>query len=255
VGGIGLSEGARMRIWLELGAPEMIRLPLHYNHAVQGLIYRLLPHEYRKTLHDDGYVVDKRSLKLFTFSRIFGRKERIGAGFIAFRPPIKICISSPIESFLSELVDQLVKNPRLQLLGNEIQVTSIEVPRSPVLGEEVVFHTLSPITVYSTLYTAEGKKKTYYYSPYEEEFSQLASINLARKYKAYKGEEIHGDVSITPLGRPKESIVLFKGTVIKAWAGRFKIKGDKRLIEIAYEAGIGSKNSAGFGMVEVVNGA
>jgi CRISPR/Cas system endoribonuclease Cas6 (RAMP superfamily) len=27
------------------------------------------------------------------------------------------------------------------------------------------------------------------------------------------------------------------------------------LIEIAYEAGIGSKNSAGFGMVEVVNGA
>jgi CRISPR-associated endoribonuclease Cas6 len=176
-------------------------------------------------------------------------------GLVAFHPPIKVCISSPIERFLSELINQLVKNSKLQLLGNELQVTSIEIPRSPALGDEAVFYTLSPITVYSTLYTAEGKKKTYYYSPYEEEFSQLASINLARKYKAYKGEEMHGDVGITPLGRPKESIVLFKGTVIKAWAGRFKIKGDKRLIEMAYEAGIGSKNSAGFGMVEVFNGA
>jgi CRISPR-associated endoribonuclease Cas6 len=244
-----------MRLWIEFNASGIIRLPVHYNHAVQGLIYRFLPHEYRKALHDDGYVVGKRRLKLFTFSRIFGRKEGAEAGPVAFHPPIKVCISSPIERFLSELINQLVKNSKLQLLGNELQVTSIEIPRSPALGDEAVFYTLSPITVYSTLYTAEGKKKTYYYSPYEEEFSQLASINLARKYKAYKGEEMHGDVGITPLGRPKESIVLFKGTVIKAWAGRFKIKGDKRLIEMAYEAGIGSKNSAGFGMVEVFNGA
>jgi CRISPR-associated endoribonuclease Cas6 len=244
-----------MRLWLEFSAPGMIRLPVHYNHAVQGLIYRLLPHKYRKALHDGGYVVGKRRLKLFTFSRIFGRKEGAEAGLVAFRPPIKVCVSSPIESFLSELMNQLVKNPKLQLLGNEIQVTSIEIPRSPALGEEAVFYTLSPITVYSTLYTAEGKKRTYYFSPYEQEFSQLVSINLARKYRAYKGEDIQGNVGITPIGRPKESIVLFKDTVIKAWAGRFIVKGDKRLIEIAYEAGIGSKNSAGFGMVEVVNGA
>jgi CRISPR-associated endoribonuclease Cas6 len=58
------------------------------------------------------------------------------------------------------------------------------------LGSEAEFYTLSPITVYSTLYTAEGKKKTYYFSPYEQEFSQLVSINLARKYRAYKGEGI-----------------------------------------------------------------
>jgi CRISPR-associated endoribonuclease Cas6 len=123
------------------------------------------------------------------------------------------------------------------------------------LGSEAEFYTLSPITVYSTLYTAEGRKKTYYFSPYEQEFSQLVSINLARKYRAYKGEDVQDNVSITPIGRPRERIVLFKGTVIKAWTGRFIVKGDERLIEIAYEAGIGSKNSAGFGMVEVVNGA
>jgi CRISPR-associated endoribonuclease Cas6 len=244
-----------MRLWIEFNALGVIRLPVHYNHAVQGLIYRLLPHEYRKALHDDGYVVGKRRLKLFTFSHIFGRKEEAEAGLVAFRPPIKVCISSPNEGFLSELIDQLVKNPKLQLLGNELQATSIEIPRSPALGSEAEFYTLSPITVYSTLYTAEGKKKTYYFSPYEQEFSQLVSINLARKYRAHEGEDIQGDVSITPIGRPKESIVLFKDTVIKAWTGRFIVKGDERLVKIAYDAGIGSKNSAGFGMVEVVNGA
>jgi CRISPR-associated endoribonuclease Cas6 len=244
-----------MRLWIEFNASGIIRLPVHYNHAVQGLIYRFLPHEYRKTLHDDGYVVGKRRLKLFTFSRIFGRKDEGKAGLVAFRPPIKVCISSPVEKFLSELTNQLMKTPKLQLLGNELQATSIEIPRSPTLGSEAEFYTLSPITVYSTLYTAEGKKKTYYFSPYEQEFSQLVSINLARKYRAYKGEDVQDNVSITPIGRPRERIVLFKGTVIKAWTGRFIVKGDERLIEIAYEAGIGSKNSAGFGMVEVVNDA
>jgi len=202
-------------------------------------------------LHDSGYVDGKRALKLFTFSRIFGRVLKVDAGVIVLQPPLRLCISSLVEQFLSELVNQLIKRIRVRLFGNELRLTSIEFPRRPTLGGKVEFYTLSPITVYSTLHTADGRRKTYYYSPYEREFSELVSTNLSRKYRAYKGEEAKGDVTITPVGRPKERIVLFKDTVIKAWSGGFAMEGDERLIEIAYDAGIGSKNSAGFGMVEV----
>jgi len=242
-----------MRLWAEFGASDAVRLPVHYNHAIQALIYQLLPGDYRQMLHDEGYRDGERRLKLFTFSRIFAGVKKVDAGFITFQPPIKICISSPIERFLSELVNQLIKRTNVKLLGNELRLNSIELPRNPTLGKKAKFYTLSPITVYSTLYSADKKKKTYYYSPYEQEFSQLVSNNLLRKYKIRKGEDIRGDVRFIPVGKLKENICMFKGTVIKAWSGRFIMEGDERLIEIAYEAGVGAKNSAGFGMIEVVS--
>lgn len=244
-----------MRLWAEFSAPGVVRLPVYYNHAVQGLIYRLLPDEYRRTLHDEGYVDGKRSLKLFTFSRIFGKVLRAESGIIVFQPPVRLCIGSPVERFVSELANRLIKEPRVQLAGNELQLASVEFPKKPPLAGRVEFYTLSPITVYSTLYTADGRKKTYYYSPQEREFSELITANLLRKYRACRGEEVKGGVRVTPLRPVKERVVVFKGTVIKAWSGRFVMEGDTRLIETAYEAGAGSKNSAGFGMIEVVGGA
>ncbi|RLI91606.1 MAG: hypothetical protein DRO89_03615 [Candidatus Altiarchaeales archaeon] len=38
---------------------------------------------------------------------------------------------------------------------------------------------LSPLTVYSTLTTGDGKKKTYYYSHYEPDFEELIDRNLS----------------------------------------------------------------------------
>lgn len=53
--------------------------------------------------------------------------------------------------------------------------------------------------------------------------------------------------------RPVEKIVKYRETVIKGWMGRFVLKGNRKLLKLGYECGIGSKNSQGFGMVEVVD--
>ena len=45
----------------------------------------------------------------------------------------------------------------------------------------------------------------------------------------------------------------YRETVIKGWMGRFVLKGNRKLLKLGYECGIGSKNSQGFGMVEVVD--
>ena len=43
-----------------------------------------------------------------------------------------------------------------------------------------------------------------------------------------------------------------KDFIVKAYDGKFLIKGNPKLIKLAYEAGLASRNSAGFGMIKIV---
>ncbi|MBC7189418.1 hypothetical protein H5U35_04285, partial [Candidatus Aerophobetes bacterium] len=42
-------------------------------------------------------------------------------------------------------------------------------------------------------------------------------------------------------------------TLIKGWMGTYRLEGNPELIKFSYDAGLGAKNSQGFGMYEVVN--
>lgn len=48
------------------------------------------------------------------------------------------------------------------------------------------------------------------------------------------------------------AIIKYKGTVIKGYSGDFILKGNPELIKLAYDTGLGSKNSQGFGCIEVM---
>ena len=108
---------------------------------------------------------------------------------------------------------------------------------------------LSPVTIYSTLQSPTGKK-TYYYNPREKEFSILIRDNLLKKYQAYyKRSPDNDEFSIEPLrvSKKDEKIVSYKGFIIKGWMGLYRLNGSPELLKLAYDAGIGGKNSQGFG--------
>ncbi|MEM2587149.1 MAG: CRISPR-associated endoribonuclease Cas6 [Candidatus Bathyarchaeia archaeon] len=216
----------------------------------------MLSPDFSKFLHEAGFTVGKRSFKLFTFSRLLGRYVVNGAE-IVFKPPMRLCISSPVERFVMEAVNGFLSNGKVYLYGEELKVTALELPERPQINDKILCRTLSPITVYSTLIMGDGRKKTYYYSPFEDEFSDIISKNLVKKIQALTGKELKGYVSIKPHqgSRPREHIHVFKGTVIKSWSGTYEIQGSPELITMGYEAGIGSKNSQGFGMIEVIKHA
>lgn len=245
-----------MRFWVYFGSPEPLKLPRDYNHAVQSMIYRTLSSDFREFLHNGGFKVGKRCFKLFTFSQLLGEHIVNGAE-IVFKPPVKLCISSPMEGFIREIANGFLSNSNVNLYGNELRVTSLEFPERPQIGNKILCRTLSPITVYSTLFMGDGRKKTYYYSPFENEFSDLISKNLTKKIQAFTGKEVKGFVNVKPQHglRPREHICIFKGTVIKGWSGVYMLEGDPEFIEMGYEAGLGSKNSQGFGMIEVLKHA
>ncbi len=245
-----------MRVTLELGYKNgKLSLPVHYNYLVQGFLYRNITEELGDFLHDEGFVYGKRRFKMFTFSRLRGEYELRGDR-IEFRlpPPVRLTISSPYGRFIEEFANMLLRREELELGGHRIYVGSIRVHPEPEIGAEMKVKTLSPVVVYSTLQTKEGKKKTYYYSPYEAEFADLVDNNLRKKYEAFFGKAVRArKLKMEVAGRAGEKIVKYRGTVIKGWMGRFVLKGDKRLLKLGYESGIGSKNSQGFGMVEVVD--
>jgi CRISPR-associated endoribonuclease Cas6 len=220
---------------------------------VQGFLYGNITAELGAFLHDEGFVYGKRRFKMFTFSRLRGEYELRGDRIEFGSPPILLTISSPYGRFMEEFANTLLKKDALELGGHRIYVGSIRVHPEPEIGTEMMVKTLSPVVVYSTVHTKEGKKKTYYYSPYEEEFGDLVDNNLRKKYEAFFGKEVRArKLKLEVVGRPGEKIVKYRGTVIKGWMGRFILKGNKKVLKLGYECGIGAKNSQGFGMVEVV---
>ena len=256
--------GAGMRISITLD-PErgILRLPVHYHHLIQGMIYSGLDKALAQWLHGEGFRHGKRHFKLFTFSRLLSRKRSFDplTRFIEFHGRVTLKIGAMDSQVLESLVLHLVREPEVILNETLCRLLSVEVEIPPQVQGPVRVRALSPITVYSTLFTAEGKKKVYYYCPWEEDFSQKVLENLRRKAQAYygKGEGLPSlDGSyIKPLkvSKRNEAIVNFKGTWVKGWMGLYELSLPEPFFTLAYNAGLGSKNSQGFGMVEVVRDA
>ncbi|MCX7661646.1 MAG: CRISPR-associated endoribonuclease Cas6 [Candidatus Omnitrophica bacterium] len=249
-----------MRLEIVLNSQEKIKLPYSYNHLLQGFIYTLFDSALRKFLHNQGFLYEKRKFKFFCFSRLFGRFEKQD-DTISFIPPVRFFLSSPKGEILQSLVEGLIKREELFLGRNKVFLETIKILPKLSFDNETIIKMLSPITIYSTLKEDRGSKKTHYYSPYEERFSDLIKENLRKKYTALFNEEIKDiDFNIMPfkVSNSDQKVILYKKqktnqakpTVIKAWMGLYKIQGDPRLIELSYDCGLGAKNSQGFGMWE-----
>jgi CRISPR-associated endoribonuclease Cas6 len=251
-----------MRISLSLESPDgKLSFPVHYNREVQGMIYRNLDQSLADWLHDEGSPLNKRSFKFFNFSRLMGRFGRQGDR-IEFSGPVKLHIGSVHQEILQSLAEHLLRNPVIRFGGQACEVQSIEVEALPALSRPVNVRTLSPITVYSTLSAPDGRKKTYYYSPQERDWGEKLLDNLRRKARAIGWSEGQlaslddGNSRIRPVRVSNRDlkIIKYQGTVIKAWSGIYQLDLPEPFFLLAYDSGLGSKNSQGFGMVEVVKG-
>ncbi|MEM3162586.1 MAG: CRISPR-associated endoribonuclease Cas6 [Candidatus Bathyarchaeia archaeon] len=244
-----------MRLQLTLRGSErgQVALPTNYNYLIQAAIYSNISRRLANFLHNEGFLFGKRRFKMFTFSRLRGHcnLDKKGKRFV-YDGDLTLHISSPIEKFIEDLANVIMKRGFIVLGDQTLKVVELAFPAKPDLKKSwLEIRMLSPLTVYSTLLTPDGRKKTYYFTPYEMEFSELVNSNLKKKHFLLFGKHIKSDIKIKPLG-VKEVITLYKGTVVRGWMGRFLLTGPRSLITTGYEAGLGAKNSQGFGMFEVV---
>lgn len=128
-----------MRLTLEFNCSKNVLLPIQYNHCIQSFLYHHISPKLSRFLHDHGFKQGKRSFKMFTFSRLQG-KYSIYEDKISFRPPINLTISSPLDRFVSELGNNLLRNDDLELVKNKIHVESIKVHPEPEIEIEHHIH-------------------------------------------------------------------------------------------------------------------
>jgi CRISPR-associated endoribonuclease Cas6 len=241
-----------MHLTIEFTSENNIVLPIHYNHLVQAFIYKTIDEKLADFLHKTGYG-STRKFKLFSFSNLLGSSNvDILKGEITFNRQVALELSSPISDFCESFANGIIKKT-LKIGNNKLETGSIKIDKQVVRGEQAVLKTLSPVTVYSTLYKAERKKYTCYFQPGEEDFRRIAEENLRKKFRAYTGTEPPaGEIEIFPKSQPRLHIIKYKGFIIKGYTGNILIKGPNELIQMAVDSGLGSKNSQGFGCVKII---
>jgi len=193
---------------------QAIVLPSSHNHILQGFIYSLMEASLRRKIHEQGFRYEKRRFRLFTFSRLYGKFRNIDNQF-HFTPPVKLIISSSQKEILQSIAENLVKTDKFYIDKNEVFIESINVLPQPQFSDKLIIKMLSPITCYSTLKKADGRKKTYYYSPFEQEFPLFIKENLRKKFKLIYGSDNCFEFNISPyrVSARDEKIIIYNRTV------------------------------------------
>lgn len=235
---------------------KKITIPAQYNYIVQSMLLKLINEEtFSKFIHDTGYKYEKRSYKLYCFSKLFGKytysKE---TRLLTFEDKVQFFISSAIPEFIEYLIKtNIFSHTEWRIWNQIVRVESIQIIEEPLIPASCQIYTLSPITVYSTFENQFGKK-TYYYNPGEKDFYQLISQNILKKYTALFGKEpTDKEFNLKSVnGKYQERIIRYKDNyIIKAYHGLFKLSGNPELIKLAYQTGVSNKNSQGFGMIDI----
>jgi CRISPR-associated endoribonuclease Cas6 len=236
-----------LRLIIKFSFKNPFKLVVNYNHLLQSMLYNSLDPEFASFLHDHGYEGGGRKFKLFSFSRLLG-KYQINEGRIEFESPVKLVVTSPAEQFCHSLLNGLLTKDEVTIGQDLVRVESVKVEKPIVTKESMKLKLLSPAVAYSTLYRADGSKYTCYYQPGDAEFTRVAAENLRKKYSAfYTNEAPEGEIKINPVHQTKLHVLEYKGNVIKGYSGTLFINGPQELLQMAVDAGLGSKNSMGFG--------
>lgn len=240
-----------MHIILHLESEKTIILPIHYNHMVQALIYNTIDGSLADFIHTKGYG-EGRNFKLFCFSNLRGYFDvKSMPGFIIFDKKIDLTVSSPISDFCESLANGMLKK-KLLLGENNLIVQGVTVDWKKISGTSMTAVTLSPIVVYSTLLRPDGRKYTCYFQPGEDDFGRIVDENLRKKYRAlYNEEPTEGKVSVKCLKQSRLHVVNYKDTIIKGYTCKLRLDGPSELLQMALDAGLGSKNSQGFGCLRL----
>ncbi|MDH4128337.1 MAG: CRISPR-associated endoribonuclease Cas6 [Spirochaetota bacterium] len=253
-----------MRVTFYFSSKRDIILPVSYNELIQAMIYRYLEKDFATFLHEKGYEGNGRTFKLFCFSQItspaffnFNKHTKT----INFGNRIEFTLSTSVEKIAISFVENQMKSSDIFLGNNNLILEGIKVHTKKTFSNNVVLKVLSPITVYSTLSTPDNKSKTYYYSPTEPEFEELIYNNLIKKLHAnltnfndldFSSENNKFQFNIKKYDfRKNQKTTQFKGFYIKGYTGIYELIGHPTLIELAYNTGLGSKNSMGFGYWEI----
>jgi len=216
-------------------------------HAVQGFIYNML----KGTPYGERH--DEPRFKFFTFSDFF--MDREGS--------VNLLISSPDGEFIKALAEKLNEREKVYIGKNELKIAGFKRFRLPL---REAFQTGSPVVLY------RNADKNEYFKLHAHRdlhfFLQRLKENAEKKYIAFYGEEFHlegplFDRVIPKMRRNGKLDVYIKvvknGTPFPVIGSNWELlertkipRNERRFYRFLMDAGLGEKNSLGFGFLNPI---
>lgn len=262
-----------MRLKISLHITELKPISFNYYYQFSSAIYLLLKFsspEFSNFLHNNGYKLNGKPYKLFSFALKLEKYKTTQREIILESPNVHLIISSPkIDDFIKNFVIGSFERTFffISIGGSEHKfiIRNMELLPEPEFKNEMSFTMTSPM-VLSTVKEFNGKLSTYYLRPEDiEDINRILTQNLRNKYELINNIVSNGKVNIFwdenylkkhPRITKKVTINEFGENPVDVIGiqAPFKIIGDPELIKIGYQCGFGEKNSMGFGMTEGING-
>lgn len=243
-------------------------LPFSYSYELSAWIYKVLASsdsEYAAWLHDNGFSINGKQFKFFSFSRLFfdnARPMKNTDRLAIYSDQAVLFLSFLPEKSTEDFIKGIFSENEFTIGDRkskvQFRVKGVELLLSPDFGPGIpTFETLSPIIV--TKKDELGKIR--YISPEDlsVNYGETLLNNLLEKYRAYHQIDSPGnrDFHFELIGKAYSKLITIKSgtdaeTRIRGFDFRFRFNADKELLKLMYESGAGEKNSLGFGMIETI---
>ncbi len=257
----------RFRITFSVtGKSRMI--PVDYQYAIGAWIYRVIGKAdagFSAFLHHKGYSAGNKRFKLFCFSSLsLGKpilwKEKslleISTSQVALS--VSFAIPDAAEKFIIGLFSGQATYLGDRFNGLELFVKHVERLPDLVLSETMHYQATSPVVAG---YREGEKTYAQYLSPEDLIYPELIRNNLEMKQKSLPGRK--GIPNCEPwiwklTGTPRSKLIMIRPNTpqqsrVRGFLYPFSLTAPPEVHRLILSAGVGEKNSTGFGWVEVMN--
>ncbi len=196
------------------------------------------------------YGKGEHGIKPFTFYSYLPQAEFTDESIILSEPCCRLFISTSDYALGIDLYNGLLKMKKEVYpagKSNSLKIEDISLLNGrTIFSDRVIIKMLSPLVVRKH---EKGIKDRYFVFG-EDGFDETFKQNILSEMKAF-GLEEHEVPELIKIDTKKVVVKSF-GTRIPSTLGRFVLKGDKEVLNMLYQCGMGAKRSEGFGAIEII---
>lgn len=221
-------------------------LPIAYNQLVQGMLYSC----WRESHPEVHGTAGERHVSRFTFGPIEGGVTPDSRSkTVQLQGTASIEVRSPSEELIDELATKLASRGTVRIGAHELELVNLESRDRLIFPERSLVCMRAPVVAYRTV---DEYGHTQPFSPADPEWHEIVAANAEQKLWEL-GLEPQRELQIVPMDRTLHKCVTrFKGTYITGWKGDLIVSADSQTMATLWCLGLGSKNSDGFGMFDII---
>ncbi|MFW5889709.1 MAG: CRISPR-associated endoribonuclease Cas6 [Bacillota bacterium] len=233
-----------MRYTLEFELENNV-IPIEYRRAIISFIKKSLE-LYDNALFKKYY--ESHEIKPFTFAVRLTR-PKFDTELITLDNSLLEISFSTSESMLgiqAYNAFSLQRNKKFNMRNNNMVLKRVIIQKDlKVNSEDILIKMLSPIVL-----REHSKNHDFYYSVKHKDFERVWSNQIKYQLERLLVRDVGG--LLIKKVRPQMVVVKHYDQFIESSIGSYVLKGAPHILQTLYDAGMGSKSSAGFGMFEVL---